>query len=142
MHSSHDNAIEAQEQDYLYCATSQIPEAGMGLFTAITIYKGEIISYFKGELLSNEEANSRASLGHNKYFMVMPNGSILDCMQTDCFAKFANDASGLMGSNFKNNAKIVLDEKQQVCLQATRKLKPLEEIFCSYGKRYWEAIGN
>ncbi len=142
MKTPFEDAIEAQEQEYLYCMDSQIPATGKGLYTAISIYKDEIICYFKGEILSKAEADARASIGHNKYFMVLPNGSILDCMHTDCFAKYANDASGLIGSNFKNNAKIVLDEKQQVCLQATRTLKPYEEIFCSYGKKYWEAIGS
>lgn len=131
------DAIEANEQEYLYCETSQIPSSGMGLFTAIPIYKNEIISYFKGELLSKAEAKARALKGLNKYFIIMPKGGVFDCMQTNCFAKYANDANGLKGSNYKNNAKIVLDEQQQVCLQATRKLKPNEEIFCSYGKSYW-----
>jgi SET domain-containing protein len=131
------DAIEANEHEYLYCETSQIPSAGMGLFTAIPIYKNEIISYFKGELLSKAEAKVRALKGENKFFILMPNKGVLDCMFTDCFAKYANDANGLKGSNYKNNAKIVLDDQQQVCLQATRKLKPNEEIFCSYGKSYW-----
>ncbi len=136
-----DNTIEAQEHDYLYCATSQIPNAGLGLFTAIAIYKDEIICYFKGELLSNSEAEVRASTGSNKYFIVLLNGQIFDCMHTDCFAKYANDVKGSVGSNHKNNAKIVLDENNQVCLQAARKLKVGEEIFCSYGKSYWSDKG-
>ena len=137
-----DNTIEANEHDYLYYATSQIPNAGLGLFTAITIYKDEIICYFEGELLSKAEAKARASKGMNQYFIIMPNGSILDCMQTPCFAKYANDAKGSIGSNHKNNAKIVLDDNNQVCLQATRKLMAGEEIFCSYGKSYWSDKGE
>ena len=41
------NNINAPESDYLYVQTSQLPNAGKGLFTAITIYKEEIISYFE-----------------------------------------------------------------------------------------------
>lgn len=133
-----ENSIAAKEVDYLFKQTSQIPDAGQGLFTAITIYKNEIIAVFEGEILTNMEANKRAKKGENNYFISMLNGSILDSKKIDCFAKYANDAVGLLGSNFKNNAKIMLDENNRVCLQATRKINSGEEIFCNYGKRYWQ----
>ena len=41
------NKIEASESDYLYIKESQIPHAGNGLYTAIKIYKDEIISLLK-----------------------------------------------------------------------------------------------
>lgn len=132
------NTIDAQESDYLYIQTSQLPNSGNGLFTAIDIYKDEIISIFKGEILSNIEADSRAKNNANQYFMNLHNGSILDCKNTDCFAKYANDASGFSKSDYKNNAKITLDENNNVCLLAIRKIKSGEEIFCDYGKKYWK----
>ncbi len=135
------NKIEVPESDYLYVTTSQLPNSGNGLFTAIAIYKDEIISEFKGEVLSDEEAEIRIKNGTDQYFMNLLNGSILDCRNTDCFAKYANDANGFSKSAFKNNAKITLDENQNVCLIAIRKLKAGEEIFCDYGKKYWKKHG-
>jgi len=135
------NTIDAQESDYLYIQTSQLPNSGKGLFTAITIYKEEIISIFKGEILSDVEAELRAKNNTNHYFMNLLNGRILDCRNTDCFAKYANDASGFSKSDFKNNAKITLDENNNVCLMAIRKIKSGEEIFCDYGKKYWKKHG-
>jgi SET domain-containing protein len=132
------NTINAQESDYLYIQTSQLPNSGNGLFTAIEIFKDEIISVFKGEVLSDTEAELRAKNNTNQYFMNLINGSILDCRNTDCFAKYANDASGFSKSDFKNNAKITLDENNNVCLMAIRKIKSGEEIFCDYGKKYWK----
>ena len=73
--------------------------------------------------------------------MNLINGSILDCKNTECFAKYANDANGYSKSAFKNNAKITLDENQNVCLIAIRKIKSGEEIFCDYGKKYWKKHG-
>jgi len=35
--------IDADEADYLYVSLSQLPNAGNGLFTAIDIYKDEVI---------------------------------------------------------------------------------------------------
>lgn len=132
------NTIDAQESDYLYIQTSQLPNSGKGLFTAIAIYKDEIVSVFKGEILSNSESAKRVQNNIDQYFMNLLNGTILDCKNTDCYAKYANDATGFSKSEYKNNAKISLDDEGNVCLIATRKIKSGEEIFCDYGKRYWK----
>jgi len=108
------------------------------LFTAIDIYKNEIISLFKGEIVSNKEAEKRANQNNDRYFINLLDGSIMDSMNTDCFAKYANDAKGLTNSTFKNNADISLDDADNVCLKATKNIKAGEEIFCAYGKPYWK----
>ena len=133
-----DNQIEALEDDYLYIKTSQIANAGNGLFTAIKIYKEEVISIFKGEILSAAQAKLRATNGNDKYFINMLDGSIMDSMPIDCFAKYANDAEGLSLLNFKNNSKIAIDDNNNVCIIATKNIKSGEEIFCGYGKKYWK----
>lgn len=132
-----DDTIAAVESDYLYVAISQLPSSGNGLHTAIDIYKNEIISVFKGEVLTDKQLALRVKKGTDKYFISMLDGSIMDSMKTKCFAKYANDAKGFSSSLFKNNAKITIDELNNVCLTATRNIKTGEEIFCSYGKRYW-----
>jgi len=132
------NNIEAEESDYLYIESSQIKNAGKGLYTAIDIYKNEIISVFKGEIITNKEAEKRAQQNNDKYFINLLDGSIMDSMYTECYAKYANDAQGLSQSNYKNNAKITLDDDDNVCIKASNKIKLGEEIFCSYGKRYWK----
>lgn len=138
MTANNNNTIDASESDYLYTDTSQLPNAGNGLFTAITIYKNEIISLFKGEILNDTEAKHRAEKKEDQYFINLLNGSIMDSKHVHCFAKYANDAKGSSNSDFKNNAKITLDDDNNVCIVATRKIKSGEEIFCSYGKRYWK----
>ena len=130
--------IEAPESDYLYIQDSQIPNAGKGLFTAIDIYPNEIISLFKGEILTDEEAQKRVSEGNDRYFINMLDGSLLDSMNVDCFAKYANDAKAFSKSAFKNNSKITLDDDDNVCIVATKKIKSQQEIFCSYGAKYWK----
>ena len=130
--------IEAPESDYLYIQDSQIPNAGKGLFTAIDIYPNEIISLFKGEILTDNEAQKRVSEGKDRYFINMLDGSILDSMNVDCFAKYANDAEAFSKLEFKNNSKITLDDNNNVCIVATKKIKSGQEIFCSYGVKYWK----
>ena len=130
--------IDAPESDYLYIEDSQITNAGKGLFTAIDIYPNEIISLFKGEILTDNEAQKRVSEGNDKYFMNMLDGTILDTMNVDCFAKYANDAEAFSKLEFKNNSKITLDDNNNVCIVATKKIKSGQEIFCSYGAKYWK----
>jgi len=135
-------SISAPETEYLYLGDSAIIGAGQGLFTAILIYKNEIISLFKGEILDDTEAANRANLKLDGYFINMLDGKIMDSRLTSCFAKYANDAEGLSKSRFKNNAKIALDENDEVCLVALRNIKVDEEIFCGYGKKYWLNFGR
>ena len=120
---------------------SQIQNAGNGLYTAIDIYKNEIISLFKGEIVSNKEAEKRAQQNNDNYFINLLDGTIMDSMYTDCYAKYANDTEGVSNSNFKNNAEITLDDDNNVCLKALKKIKLGEEVFCSYGKAYWKKHG-
>lgn len=130
--------IDAKEADYLYLKASGIINSGKGLFTSIRIYKNEVISLFKGEILSHKEAAFRAQLKQDGYFISMLDGSIMDSMHIKCFAKYANDSEGFKKSSYKNNSKIALDENNKVCLVATRDIKIHEEIFCGYGKAYWK----
>jgi hypothetical protein len=134
-------SIDALEADYLYTGLSQLPGAGQGLFTAIALYTGETIAVFAGDVLSGAEATLRAAKGNDRYFISLPDGSTLDSMYVACFAKYANDAQGHSASRFKNNARIVLDDNDAVCIQAKRNIKAAEELFCGYGRRYWERHG-
>ncbi len=132
------NVIQAPENLYLYKAVSQIKNAGDGLYTAINIYKDEVIATFKGERLTDAVARKRAKKGNDQYFIAMLDGSIMDSVKSTCFAKYANDAIGLGDSGFNNNSRIALDENDNVCIIANKTIKTGDEIFCGYGKRYWK----
>jgi hypothetical protein len=134
--------IDTGEEDYLFVKESGISGAGKGLFTAIDIFKDEIISVFKGEVLSQKQSKIRALKKEDRYFMNLPNGLIFDTSLTECFAKFANDAEGFSITEYKNNAIIRLDDSNKICLVAKRKIKSGEEIFCAYGKKYWVKHGE
>jgi hypothetical protein len=138
--NSSTHKIEAKEQDYLYIKDSQISDAGKGLYTAISIYKDEVISIFKGKILSDQEAQHRVINGKDAYFINMPDGTIMDSMTVKCFAKYANDAIGLTKSPYRNNSKITLDENGKVCIVATKKILNGSEIFCGYGNGYWKKM--
>lgn len=139
--STNEEQIDAAESDYLYLKTSQIPNAGKGLFTAIDINKGEIISVFKGEILTDRQIDIRVKNNKDRYFIQMLDGTIMDSMNVKCFAKYANDAKGSLDSALKNNSRIAVSDDDEVCIIATRNIKAGEEIFCGYGKEYWNKHG-
>ncbi len=126
------------ESDYLYVSESQLPNSGRGLYTAITLYREEEITLFKGEVINENQIAERVLAGVDQYFIALLDGSILDCMETECFAKYANDAIGYASSIHSNNSKITINETGDVCLTATKKIEAGTEIFCGYGKRYWK----
>jgi len=130
--------IAAPESDYLYVQKSRLPGAGNGLFSAIPIYRHEVISIFRGRILSPEAAAAAVANGEDGYFINLPDDTILDSRQVHCFAKYANDAAGFVKTACKNNARITLAENGAVCIAASRNIAAGEEILCGYGKKYWQ----
>ena len=130
--------LDLPESDYLFAQSSRIPLAGKGLFTAIPIHRGEVVAVFKGERLSATEAKQRAERGENGYFVTLLDGSTLDSMHTECFAKYANDVEGPGNSRLRNNAVITLDDEDRPCVMATKTIKAGGEVFVGYGKAYWK----
>lgn len=132
------DSIDAKEKTYLFIQQSQLLNAGDGLFTSIDIYKDEVIACYQGETLTSKEAARRAKNNDDAYFINMLDGTILDSKKIFCFAKYANDSQGLKKTAYPYNAEIGLNDEEEVCLIATKKIKKGEEIFCSYGKKYWQ----
>ncbi len=129
----------SEESSYLVVKDSQIPRSGKGLFVSVNIAKGELICLYKGEVLSYEEAEQRAARNEDGYFINLGNGTILDSMPVECFAKYANDAHGPSKTTFKSNAEIRLNGSSDTAnLVALRDITAGEEIFCSYGRKYWK----
>ncbi len=137
MKNNNSDYINAPEADYLFTAESLLPNAGTGLFTAIDIFKDEIIAVYGGEVLLPAEAQLRIDNGQDRYFIVQSNGTILDSQHSTCFARYANDVVGTEYGKIKNNAHIILSDKGEVCIAALRRIKANEEIYCDYGTKYW-----
>jgi hypothetical protein len=139
--ADHTNVIPLPEGDYLYVEPSQLLNSGNGLYTAIPIYRDEVVALYKGKILSAARAKVLADKGFDRYFINLHNGTIMDSMDTACFAKYANDAGAYAGATVKNNSKIALNASGTPCIIATKNIKTGEEIFCSYGKKYWAKHG-
>lgn len=131
------NKIEAEEVDFLYVKPSQISNAGQGLYTAVKIYKDEVIAIYNGEIIGPREVQKRIEQNADQYFITRLDGKILDSKNVECFAKYANDAQALPNKHLKNNAYIGIGSRNKICLIAKKNIQAGEEIFCSYGASYW-----
>lgn len=127
-------------EKHLYIETSQIPNAGMGLFTNVRIPKGENIVEYKGRKTTWQDVKEKEV--DNLYIMYVSDDNVIDAgKHKKQLARYANDAKGLTKvAHLKNNAHFVHDDKGRVYLEATRDILPQEEIFVSYGKEYWDTI--
>ena len=139
-----------KEKKYLNIAKSSIPGIGNGLFTLRKIKKGEKICDFGGDLIGSKEFSKilddikkgNYNLEAANYYVSLNSGLILDSYASDCFARYANDAEGIIqDERFKNNAKITEgSNKISAYLEALIDIPEGSEIFTSYGKSYWEGF--
>ena len=115
---------------------STIPGAGMGLFMCERARKGERIARYTGEIITTEEAQRRTS----QYILKVNASTAIDA-EADmmCAGRWINTCKGK--NNAKPNALGRLTKHQPtgkwyVSIEATKTIKPGEEIFMPYGKSF------
>lgn len=117
---------------------SGIPGAGQGLFTKTDVAKGTRIVEYKGTVKTWDEVRHDATNGY--IYFLKPDYVIDGRDHPKSLARYANDAAGLVRAKDKgNNARFEADGLR-VFLVATKDIKADEEIFVSYGKKYWETV--
>lgn len=143
-----------KETSTLYLSDSTISGAGKGLFAKKEFKKGDIIDYFEGELLTYEEADfleKTNSIERGAYLIdreatyeaiwdkkIKLDKPCLDVYNSECMAKWANDAEGFTSTGKKNNASLSITKLSKRCfIYALKKIRKDEEIFISYGDDYW-----
>jgi SET domain-containing protein len=119
---------------------SKIEGAGLGLFAKSKITKGELISEFTGELVNNKQLEILLSKRKMLFLIDYDENYTLDVENSNCLAKYANDAKGSKKiKGLINNSKIIF-YNDKVFLVATKDIKRREEIYTSYGKEYWNNL--
>lgn len=118
--------------------TSSIPGAGLGLFSNANIPKGSRIVEYKGKITSWHEARLDATNGY--IYFIKPD-YVIDARDfPKSLARYANDASGLVKAKGKTNNARFESEKLRVYLVAAKDIAAGDEIFVSYGKKYWDTV--
>ncbi len=118
---------------------SQLPKAGKGLFTNVSLKRGEKIVEYKGKVSSWNEANHLD--GKNRYLFYIDKNNVIDARDNKkLLGRYANDAKGLGKKNgIKNNSTYEV-EKKKVYIKAIKNIPAGSEILVNYGKEYWDAI--
>jgi uncharacterized protein len=128
-------------EKYLYLAKSTLPGAGKGLFTKVSIRKGEKIVEYKGKIITWKQHEKLSDEGKGGYAFFVNNNYVIDAYHTPQYlARYANDARGLSRVEGIRNNSVYEEKKKIVHIVATRNIPAGSEIFCSYGDEYWDAI--
>ena len=119
--------------DNLRVKQSNVPAAGLGLFTgAKPMKKGASIPY-TGENLSRSAIDRRYGDETAQYTLCRSNTHCRDARRTDTpgLARWINDSRS---TTHRNNVKLT----SAYTAKATRNIPPNTEIFASYGREYWK----
>ena len=126
-------------ENELFTAVSQLPNAGLGLFTRQAILKNTIIVEYKGRVSAWKEVKEGKDF--NGYVFYITRNTVIDAKRTtSAFARYANDAQGLSKvKGIVNNA--VYDVKgKKAFIKASKNIPAGGEIFVAYGKEYWDTV--
>lgn len=118
---------------------SQLPNAGMGLFTTKAIAKGTRIVEYKGRRTKWKDV--RDEDGRNGYIFYINRNHVIDALLTKKpLARYANDARGLVRiKGVVNNSDYVVDGLKAY-IESKHDIPAGAEIFVDYGKDYWKVI--
>ena len=125
----------------LIVKTSQLPNAGKGLFTTSAIKKDSKIIEYKGEIIDWKEYTKRVKEDKDGYLFFINKNRCIDAFSTKQYkARYANDAAGIgRVKGLSNNANYeVFGDK--CFIVASKDIKAGEEIFVNYTKEYWDCI--
>ena len=123
-------------EKFLHVKTSQLPDAGKGLFTKVFIPKGKRIVEYKGKIVKWKDVKYKDA--ENGYLMYITANAVIDARPSKSFGRYANDAEGdSRMKGFRNNSEYVSVGKR-CYIEAIGDIEPGEEIFVGYGKDYWD----
>lgn len=122
----------------LYTQASQIPNAGLGLFTNVFIPKGTTIIEYTGLITTWDKVKED---GDNLYIYYVNDDHVIDASKRKkSMGRYANDAQGMKKiKGLSNNADYV-EENLRVYVIAKKDIQAGDEIFVSYGKEYWDVV--
>lgn len=99
--------------------------AGLGLFAACNIARGEWIIEYTGEHITHEEANRRGG----RYLFTLNDRVVVDGKGRANLARYINHAC-------KPNAEAVIEDEAHIMIYAIKPIAPGEEITYDYGDEY------
>jgi len=126
---------------------SHIPKAGLGLYALKEFNRGDVITPYGGELITTRDPN----LGGD-YMLELKKGP--PRVLIDGSPKVSNKSTGGYSNSCKppdkragycngQNAHFEINRRTKTAnIVATKKIKPKEEIYSTYGAEYWRSANN
>lgn len=121
-----------KEKKGLRIKTSNIPDAGLGLFTTVDRRKGEDIAPYTGDIVVNPPDN----WGGDYVLQVKKNPpTFIDGRRTNTGeGRYAN----ALRDGRRNNAQLILDRRRNAGkVRAVNNIRAGNEITVAYGRDYW-----
>jgi SET domain-containing protein len=123
----------------LFVKKSTIPNSGNGLFTKKFIPKGARIVEYKGKISPWKDVKDED--GKNGYIFYITRNHVIDAKgRKSAFARYANDAKGLVKIKGVNNNCEYVTDKLKAFIEAKKDIPAGSEIFVDYGDEYWKVI--
>ncbi|KAF7925474.1 uncharacterized protein EAE97_010555 [Botrytis byssoidea] len=137
-------ALQRGVNKKLILGKSPIEGAGFGLFTAEPVRKGDFLSEYTGELISDNEAERRG-VEYNAKFMsflfTLNKEWTIDAMRMGNKTRFINHA-GSEADGMNCAARILLvNGEHRIAFRATRDILIGEELLFDYGRNFAELYG-
>ena len=122
--------LHLKRDEGLRIKPSSVPGAGLGLFATEDFSRTDNIAPYTGEQLTRAAVEQRYGDERGEYVLCRDSKRCIDSRATNSSAaRFANDSRG---TDFRNNARF-----RALRLEATRRIRPGDEIFVAYGRDYW-----
>ncbi|HMR83015.1 MAG TPA: SET domain-containing protein [Niabella sp.] len=123
---------------HLKVKTSTIPQSGKGLFVAVDVPRGAMITEYVGRRATWADVEDDAD---NPYIYYIDDDNVIDASNDlKSFGRYANDAAGLTRvPGLKNNAEYE-EEGHRVFIKAKAPIAAGSEVFVAYGKDYWKQV--
>jgi SET domain-containing protein len=119
-------------EEHFEVKESKIPGIGVGLFTKVTLKKGDHIGFYTGKILTDDLAESNKYVESRYLLWVCKDHWIFGEGRLSCYTRYINHSS-------KPNAELVTSVRWKTArFKALKTIKAGEEIFFDYGHEYWD----
>ena len=119
--------------------TSNIPNAGFGLFAKYDIPDDTIITDYGGKLYNSIDFEKYGDQS-SEYILTLYSDNVLDASREFLLGDLGRWANSMINESDNNTKFDEYEDDEQVALTTTRKIQQYEEIYVDYGKTYRESL--
>ncbi len=119
------------EEHHFEVAPSTISGCGEGLFSLVTLQRGDTIGPYLGKIITDAQSERSPYIDSHYLLWVCR-----DCLIVgENYTRYVNHSA-------KPNAQFVVSTRwKKARIEALKRIRPGEEIFIDYGPDFWEVSG-